>query len=45
MGNKTQTVFNFAKNENRNLIKIKANGVMPKRIDMSLKKLFSIIKK
>ena len=45
VGNKTQTVFNFSKNENRNLIKIKANGVMPKRIDMSLKKLFSIIKK
>ena len=45
VGNKTQTVFNFAKNENRNLIKIKANGVMPKRIDMSLKKLFFNYKK
>ena len=45
VGNKTQTVFNFAKKENKNLIKIKVNGVMPKRIDMNLKKLFSILKK
>jgi len=45
VGNKTQTVFNFAKKENKNLVKIKSNGVMPKRIDMNLKKLFSILKK
>ncbi len=45
VGNKTKTVFEFAKKENKNVIKIKSKGIMPKRVDMSLKKLFSIIKK
>ena len=45
VGNKTKSVFEFAKQENKNIVKIKAKGIMPKRIDMNLKKLFSIIKK
>ena len=45
VGNKTKSVFEFARKENKNVIKIKSKGIMPKRIDMSLKKLFSIIKK
>jgi len=45
IGNKTETIFNFAKKEDKNLLKIKSRGAMPNRVDMDLKKLFSIIKK
>ncbi len=45
VGGKTKSVFEFAKKENKNIIKIKSKGVMPKRIDMNLNKLSSIIKK
>ena len=45
IGNKTETIFNFAKKEDKNLLKIKSRGAMPNRVDMDLKKLLSIIKK
>tara|TARA_B100001063_G_C16624586_1_gene482494 strand:+ start:204 stop:902 length:699 start_codon:yes stop_codon:yes gene_type:complete len=39
IGEKTETIFNFVKRENKKIKKIKSEGKMPKRVDMNLKKM------
>ena len=45
VGGPSQTIYNFAKKNNKNIEKIYSKGKFPKRIDMNLKKLKKIIKK
>ena len=45
VGGKTQSVYKFSSKNNNKIKKIKSNGVMPKRLDMNLKKLYKILKK
>lgn len=45
IGGETKTIFNFAKKNNRKVIKIKSKGEFPLKMDMSLSKYKSIIKK
>lgn len=45
VGGPSQTIYNFAKKNNKNIGKIYSKGKFPKRIDMNLKKLKKIIKK
>ena len=45
IGGDTQSVYNFAKKYNKKIKKRFSKGEFPKRTDMSLKKLISIIKK
>ena len=44
IGGKKQSVFKFAKKNNPHVVKAKSYGQIPKRVDMNLKKLKSIIK-
>ncbi len=43
VGKKSQTIFNFAKKDKKNIIKVKSKGKMPKRVDMNLGKLLKIL--
>ena len=45
VGGPSQTIYNFAKKNNKNIGKIYSKGDFPKRIDMNLKKLKKITKK
>jgi len=45
VGGPSQTIYNFAKKNNKNIGKIYSKGEFPKRIDMNLKKLKKITKK
>ena len=45
VGGPSQTVFNFAKKDNKKLKKIYSKGEFPKRIDMNLNYLKNILKK
>lgn len=45
VGGPSQTIFRFAKKNNKNIKKIFSKGEFPKRTDMNLKKLKRIIKK
>jgi len=45
IGGKAQTVYQFAKMENKNIKKIFSKGEFPLKMDMSLKKLSFILKK
>ena len=45
VGGPSQTVFNFAKKDNKKLKKIYSKGEFPKRIDMNLNYLKNIFKK
>ena len=45
VGGPSQTIYNFAKKNNKNIGKIYSKGKFPKRIDMNLKKLKKIIRK
>ena len=45
VGGPSQTIYNFAKRNNKNIGKIYSKGKFPKRIDMNLKKLKKIIRK
>ena len=44
VGGPSQSIFNFAKKDNKKIKKIFSKGVFPKRTDMSLKKLKRLIK-
>ncbi len=44
IGGPSQTIFNFAKKDNKKIKKIFSKGEFPKRVDMSLKKLKKLIK-
>ena len=44
VGGPSQTIYNFAKKNNKKIKKIFSKGEFPKRSDMSLKKLKKIIK-
>ena len=44
IGGPSQTIFNFAKKDNKKIKKIFSKGEFPKRVDMSLKKLKNLIK-
>ena len=39
MGGKAQTIFQFAKKENKKVKGIKSKGELPLKMDMSLKKM------
>ena len=43
VGGRSQTIFNFARKEKKNITKVKSKGKMPKRVDMNLGKLFKIL--
>ena len=45
IGERTETIFNFVKKKNKNIKKTKSNGVMPKRVDMNLKKMIRNLNK
>ena len=45
IGGKAQTVYQFAKNGNKNVKKIFSKGELPLKMDMSLKKIRKILKK
>ena len=45
IGGPSQSIYNFAKKYNKNILKKVSKGEFPKRTDMSLKKLYKIIKK
>ena len=44
IGGKTQTIYNFAKKNNKNVKKGKSKGLLPKKIYMNLTKLNKLIK-
>ena len=44
IGGKTQTIYQFAKNENKAVKKIFSKGVFPLKMDMDLKKIYKYIK-
>ncbi len=44
MGGKMQTIYNFAKKNNKNVKKAKSKGLLPKKIYMNLNKLNKLIK-
>jgi dTDP-4-dehydrorhamnose reductase len=44
IGGKTQTIYQFAKNENKAVKKIFSKGVLPLKMDMDLKKIYKYIK-
>jgi len=44
IGGRSQTIYEFAKKENKKIKKIFSKGEFPKRTDMSLKKLKSLMK-
>ena len=44
MGGKIQTIYNFAKKNNKNIKKINSKGLLPKKIYMNLNKLNKLIK-
>jgi len=44
IGGKTQTIYNFAKKNNKNVKKAKSKGSLPKKIYMNLNKLNKLIK-
>jgi len=45
VGGRTQSVFNFVKKDKPKIKKEKSKGIMPKRLDMNLKKLSLVLKK
>ena len=45
IGGKKDTIFNFAKKNNKKVKKIKSKGELPLKMDMSLSKLKSLLKK
>ena len=45
IGGKSQSVFNFVKKDNKKIKKQLSKGIMPKKIDMNLSKLFKILKR
>ena len=45
IGGETNTIFNFAKKNNKNVKKIKSKGEFPLKMDMSLSKYKSLIRK
>ena len=45
VGGPSQTIYKFAKIENKNVKKIFSKGEFPKKIDMNLNKLKKILKK
>ncbi len=44
IGGKIQTIYNFAKKNNKNVKKVKSKGLLPKKIYMNLNKLNKLIK-
>ena len=44
VGGKTQTIYNFAKKNNKNVKKVNSKGLLPKKIYMNLNKLNKLIK-
>ena len=44
VGGPSQTIYNFAKKDNKKIKKIISKGEFPKRTDMNLKKLNKILK-
>ena len=44
LGGRSQTVYNFAKRENKKIKRIYSQGEFPKKIDMNLSKLKRLIK-
>ena len=45
IGGKTQTIYNFAKKNNKNIKKANSKGLLPKKIYMNLTKLNKLIKR
>ncbi len=45
IGGKTDTIFNFARKNNKKVKKIKSKGELPLRMDMNTSKFESLIKK
>ena len=44
VGGKTQTIYNFAKKNNKQVKKANSKGLLPKKIHMNLNKLNKLIK-
>ena len=44
IGGKTQTIYDFAKKNKKNILKKKSKGQLPLNISMSLKKLNNLMK-